>query len=284
MKALWIRVEAHEVDSVRVAQLADTLGVSAVTALGHLVALAGQVAEQTEDGHIADVPNVTLERWARWDGKRDTFARVVREILQDGRGYFDDWKDSMGKLVERRAKDRERKRQAESQQHTFPGISVETPRKDHGNSVESPRNVRGDSAATVRDGTERTTTTRPAARAGEPSFDGVMQLIRERLYVPDGQPPSNWAEGRDGSILKRLRRLYTFEDISSAVAGLALVRDNPGKYADPVDWLQPDTKVTLRALYHTRTGVLPMFNVATTAFWKHANSLIGSDEREHTPD
>lgn len=178
MKALWIRVEAHEVDSVRVAQLAEALGIDPVMALGHLVALAGQVAEQTPDGHIATVPNVTIERWARWSGRRGEFARAVREILQDGAGFLDDWNESMGKLVERRAKDRQRK-----------AGSKESPGKDHGNSTENPRNGRGDSSATERDGTERTTPPNPPTAGGRgEALELLAKLdgLREAVTAPHG--------------------------------------------------------------------------------------------------
>jgi hypothetical protein len=100
MKALWIRVEAHKVDSVETAQLAEALGIDPVVALGHMTALGGAVAEHTEEGHIADVPNSTLEGWARWKGKKGELARAVREFLQDGDGKYDHWEETMGKLVE----------------------------------------------------------------------------------------------------------------------------------------------------------------------------------------
>lgn len=158
MKALWIRVEAHAKDSVKVAQLAEQLGLDPIHALGLYVALGGAIAEHTDAGHIADVPNATLETWAGWKGKRGEFARAVREILQDGDGNYDEWNDSMGKLVERRARDRDRKerekRDREALQRQLElGDSKEIPPKIQGNSVENPGNFHGHSSATVRDGT-----------------------------------------------------------------------------------------------------------------------------------
>lgn len=181
MKGLWIRVEAHEVDSVRVAQLSEHLGVEPYAALGLLVALGGQVAEQTPDGHIANVPNATLERWARWSGKRGAFATAVREILQDGEGYLEDWRESMGKLVERREKDRLRK---------TPGKGAELPASGDGNSTESG----ADSSATGRYGTgrhEEGDTPAGAARHGKPAKIDTLAMgeLVNRIRALRTSPP-----------------------------------------------------------------------------------------------
>lgn len=292
MKGLWIRVEAHAVDSVIVAQLAESLSIEPVLALGHLTALGGAVAEHTEDGLIADIPNTTIEGWARWRGKRGDFARATREVLQDGDGRLVDWLETMGKLVEKRERERTRKeRERAIRKLMDQGMSEDEARKVLGLSADNLQNGRGESDATVRNGTERNgrkTTTRrggdvenrhtPRARADSvphpDSFDGIMQLVVDRLYVPDGQPPEDWDMARDGSILRELARTYNYLDIGVAVSGLAILRDYPGKFGDVVDWLKPKTKATLRALYNTRTGVLPMFNAATMAYWKHAETVI----------
>jgi hypothetical protein len=133
-------------------------------------------------------------------------------------------------------------------------------------------------------------TTRPAARAetppktpsdtnGDLTFGSLMGLIRQKLYVPDGKPPADWEEARDGSILKQLRKHYKPRDIGIAIEGLALVRDHPGVFADEVDWLRKGSKVTLRALYHSSSGVLPMWSIATQAYWKHANSRVNRKDK-----
>jgi hypothetical protein len=143
LKSLWIRVEAHAVDSIEVARFAEHLGVDVVTAFGHYVALGGAIAEQSPDGFINEVPNAALERWGRWAGKRGQFATAVRAVFESPDGEFADWLDSMGKLVERREKERKR--------------------KSGGNSAEPPRHNNGNSGATERNGTERDVTGRPAS-------------------------------------------------------------------------------------------------------------------------
>lgn len=156
MKGLWIRVEAHAVDSVLIAELAEMLGIEPVLALGHLTALGGAVAEHTDDGLIGNLPNTTIETWARWRGKRGDFARATREVLQDGDGRLAEWQEAMGKLVEKRERERSRKeKERVIQKLMAAGMSEEEARKVHGLSADNTRTVRGESVATERDGTER---------------------------------------------------------------------------------------------------------------------------------
>jgi hypothetical protein len=173
VKALWIRVDAHKVDSREVGELADALSVDVITALGHVVALGGAVAEHTDDGNIADVPDTVLERWARWQGKRGTFAPALRRALQSDTGEYDNWHEGMGQLVERRTRDRNRKRT---------GDSEEVVRNPSGNSTETAR----DSAATERDVTERNGTGRSARslspttpNGGAENYTGTLSRARE---------------------------------------------------------------------------------------------------------
>lgn len=142
MKALWIRIDAHAIDSIEVARLAELLDVDIVTAFGHYCALGGAVAEHSPEGDIAGVPDAALERWGRWAGKRGKFAPAVRQVFQNSEGTYGDWLDSMGKLIERREKERAR--------------------KSGGNSTETPRRLPGNSGATGRNGTERDGTEVPA--------------------------------------------------------------------------------------------------------------------------
>lgn len=152
MKALWIRVEAHDVDSRDISRFAVALGVSKVMALGHSTALAGAIAEHTDDGRIDTVTDEELEQWSRWGGKGGRLAKAVRDHLQAPDGTYRDWTETMGQLVERRAKDRDRKRlekeaRERSRQPSLPGF--------HGTSTEAPRTFHGVSSATERNGTER---------------------------------------------------------------------------------------------------------------------------------
>ncbi|HKB49651.1 MAG TPA: hypothetical protein VKC57_18215, partial [Ktedonobacterales bacterium] len=105
-----------------------------------------------------------------------------------------------------------------------------------------------------------------------------MELVRKHLYA-DGTPPADWDEARDGSILKELLKQRSAKDVAIAIEGVALVRDCPGVYADAVDWLRPGEKITLRALYNSKSGLLSMFTIATQAYWKHANRRQGPQDK-----
>jgi predicted ATP-grasp superfamily ATP-dependent carboligase len=83
------------------------------------------------------------------------------------------------------------------------------------------------------------------------------------------------------SIIKALRRRYADRDIEVAIIGLSLLRDFPGVYGDPVEWLRNGGKVTLRALHNTRSGVLSMIERAKQAYWKQQNSRSKIQDRRN---
>lgn len=93
----------------------------------------------------------------------------------------------------------------------------------------------------------------------------LLPLIREHLYPPDGKPPATWDERREGSVIKQMLRFWNVSQIEVAILGLARLRDT-----GQIDWLKPGAKVTLRALYHTRSGVCQMFELATAEYWRVA--------------
>jgi 5-methylcytosine-specific restriction endonuclease McrA len=97
------------------------------------------------------------------------------------------------------------------------------------------------------------------------AYKVLFPLIRQRLWAPDGLPPPAWDERREGSVIKRLLIHRSQSQIEVAVLGLAQLRDEGS-----IDWLRPGQKVTMRALYHTRSGVSQMFELATSAYWRAA--------------
>lgn len=104
-----------------------------------------------------------------------------------------------------------------------------------------------------------------------PEREELWTAIRTHLYSPDGTPPTGWEESRDASILRALQAKHSASDILAAIEGVAVLRDFPGRYGDPVDWLKAGDKVTLRALYNTRSGVCPLFSLAVAACHRRAN-------------
>lgn len=109
-------------------------------------------------------------------------------------------------------------------------------------------------------------------RRADSGMTHLLDLVRKQLYVPDGAPPANWRIARDASILSALRRLHTDQDIEAAILGLGLLRDFPGVFGDPIDWLKPGEKATLRAIYYTKSGARQMFGRARDAYWRQVNT------------
>lgn len=112
----------------------------------------------------------------------------------------------------------------------------------------------------------------PTSAAEQSDHETLWSLIRTHLYAPDGLCPPDWSESREGSILKALRKQHTTSAIAAAIQGVAVIRDEPGRYGDVVTWLTPHTKATLRVLYHTSSGATPLWSQATHAFWKRENT------------
>lgn len=110
------------------------------------------------------------------------------------------------------------------------------------------------------------------ASPGKPRspYAELMPLVRQFLWIPDGTPPADWDDRREGSVLKALLERQPLREIKIAIEGLALLRDAPGMWADAVSWMHPGEKLTCRALYNTRSGVTQTFALAHRAYWKHA--------------
>jgi hypothetical protein len=103
--------------------------------------------------------------------------------------------------------------------------------------------------------TEITTAAAPA-HAGQ-----VMAAVRKVLWQPDGQPPSDWSDSREMSVVKAmLGRGETPDDLIRAVHGLRLLQER-----GDVDWLRPG-KVTLRAVYNSKNGSRDMLTQALDAY------------------
>jgi len=97
------------------------------------------------------------------------------------------------------------------------------------------------------------------------AYKVLFPLIRARLWTPDGKPPPAWDERREGSVIKQLLAHRSQSQLEVAILGLAQLRDEGS-----IEWLKPGQKVTLRALYHTRSGVAQVFELATRRYWETA--------------
>jgi hypothetical protein len=120
----WIRIATGITRDRRTAAIADACGVRFTEALGCMVAVLTNLPFEAKDGDIADVPDVHLERWAMWEGKRGVFAKAFRDQMCED-GAVRAWEKYNGAAI--------RKSEADAQKRKNP---KETPAKP-------PRNPSG---------------------------------------------------------------------------------------------------------------------------------------------
>jgi hypothetical protein len=116
----WI--ESHQTlrDHPKLARLARLLDVHRTSAAGLLHFLWWWALDHAEDGDLTDFDALDLALAAGWEGDPDTFVKALEDCGPgqrdgfianvDGRRVLHDWHDYAGKLVDRRVKDRERKK------------------------------------------------------------------------------------------------------------------------------------------------------------------------------
>lgn len=126
----WIRVHANLATKPVTLRAAGELRVSQNEAIGLLVRFWGQMSQHGANGSVSTLSDLEIETWSGWRGKRGVFASFLRAAHTDADGRVNEWDDFAGKLEDRRAKDRDRKR------------------KSRGQDADSPRDVTGDSIPT----------------------------------------------------------------------------------------------------------------------------------------
>jgi hypothetical protein len=125
----WIRIDTGLADHMKVRRLAGRIFSSAndssdsphdaaqnipnwvrlLAAEGLLVNLWSKVADHQEDGDLSEREDDELELWARWRGEPARFATAFRELFTND-ASISSWDEYQGKLIERRRKDREKKK------------------------------------------------------------------------------------------------------------------------------------------------------------------------------
>jgi hypothetical protein len=174
----WIRVHANLMDKPVVYRLAQALRLDPVKAGGHLVAFWGKVAQHAQNGHVASLPDVQLEEWAKWNGKRGAFATWLRGAHLDNDGRVREWDEYAGALELRREKERTRIRQKRA------------------NSSQNVAQQPADGCATVGQRTQSVAT--PARERNETRRELQQRTGADAPAPPNGtsngtaEPPANW--------------------------------------------------------------------------------------------
>lgn len=105
----WIRLECDFPDHELIGALAEGLRVDPDRAAMCLIRVWCRFGEFRVDGLAKAITDTTLEDWARWRGRRGTFAKVFREVCCDEGKIKGWWRQE--KLLHREAEKRKRPNQ-----------------------------------------------------------------------------------------------------------------------------------------------------------------------------
>lgn len=121
----WIKVDQSLPSHRKTLIASDLLGISPVHLVGHLVTFWMWALDNAPDGYLDGTPASVIGRIAQWEGKGSDFVDALvsagfLESTEDGI-VIHDWPEYAGKLVERRAneKQRQRERRALQQQPQY---------------------------------------------------------------------------------------------------------------------------------------------------------------------
>jgi len=116
----WIEAHQQLRDHPKITRLGRLLDVPRTSATGHMMFLWWWALDHAEDGDLSDYDALDIADAAGFEGDAETFVDALLACgpgdrhgfvcRNDGRLVLHDWWDYAGKLVDRRVKDRERKR------------------------------------------------------------------------------------------------------------------------------------------------------------------------------
>jgi hypothetical protein len=123
----FVAIDPNIGDNKKTWRVAAALGIGRAMCVGHIVMLLGKVLHHAQDGRVGDVPDELLEDWALWRGDAGRFASTFRAEFTAG-GVLTGWDEYNGWMLERRRRDRERKRASSTERpRKVPGISEAIP-------------------------------------------------------------------------------------------------------------------------------------------------------------
>lgn len=146
----WIEVHQSLPTHRKTLLVADALDMPPVHVMGHLVAFWLWALDNAPDGILRDISPRMIARAAQWEGNPKEFVDALAKaglIDQTSEGYaIHDWRDYAGKLIERRAADRERKkRQGGDPESESNRKAKEDPEEEQKNSAGTPAEIQQNS-------------------------------------------------------------------------------------------------------------------------------------------
>jgi hypothetical protein len=107
----WIESHQSLLTHRKTGRLARALGVSKITAIGHLHAFWWWCLDNAKTGDMASVDDADIADGACWEGDATAFVEaLVFAGFVDASRSVHDWMDYAGRLIEKREADAERKR------------------------------------------------------------------------------------------------------------------------------------------------------------------------------
>jgi hypothetical protein len=198
----WIESHQELARHPKTKRLARAAGIQIPAAIGHLHLLWWWALDYAQSGELTGFTHGDIADAALWEGDPETFAGALAEagfIDREGERIFvHDWPDYAGKLVERRAKDRERKRAS--------AAVPQEPRRNLGGSG-------ADSIRTVPDPTVPDLTVPGQKDQGQlPAAGGERERAQNETGPGGGAPPPAHAPdgiGADAAVpYQKIIRLY----------------------------------------------------------------------------
>lgn len=192
----WLRVETDFPDHDVIGTFAERLRCDPDRAAMCLLRVWCGFADHAPDGFLAKITDTTLERWARWPGKRGAFAELFREVAVDEDGKVRGWWRQEA-LLRKQEKDRTRPSSKDRNGEPPPDIPPKNPPNSPGGIAgESRGNRKGDEDE---DGSKASSSTARARNGvpqrledrlqGEPLAPGVFAFL---AALPQGQNPAVW--------------------------------------------------------------------------------------------
>lgn len=183
MSAKWMRVETDFVDHPKTFRLAALL--QEPLAEAYVLRAWTFLSRFCPTGHVRDIDGTALEAACRWRGQPGALLDALvkcewLEVSKDGGWEAHDWSDHQGKVAQRAAKERERKRAYRERKTAEASASV--PHVSHGTSAGHPAQ---------RDVTGRDVTGRDVTVVEEAPPPRVVEKV-PAAFVEPTTPPDTW--------------------------------------------------------------------------------------------
>ncbi len=166
----WIRIALGIKNDPDVARIAGACKVRVSESVGLVVSLLIELPEHAIDGHIAQVPDILLERWAGWEGKRGVFAAAFRQHLCED-GTVRSWEKHNGAAIRESNASRDRMKSTREAKRSAPKPPPE-PEPSAERSPNVRRTVPRTFASDVTGRDVTTTPSKPDGLDGPPSPPG----------------------------------------------------------------------------------------------------------------